>query len=81
MKKVTIFATALLGVALISCKKDRVCECTETDSLTGATSTYKVTYYDSRKKDARLLCQSEASQYQELTPVAYTGDKTTCELK
>ena len=80
MKKISILASALVAIFLVSCKKDRVCECTDTYP-SGGTGTYKVTYYDAKKKDARLLCASEASQYQEVSPTPYTGTKTTCELK
>ena len=80
MKKITILASALTAIFLVSCKKDRVCECTNTSS-SGGTNTYKVTYYDAKKKDARLLCTSESQQKDYVSPVAITGDKTTCELK
>ena len=71
---------AIAALAFASCKKDRTCTCTTTPT-SGTVSTYKVTYYDAAKKDARLLCASEATQYNAVTPVAATGDKTTCELK
>ena len=80
MKKI-ILAVFSLSIFAVSCKKDRVCECTSIDSSGGGTSTYKVTYYSAKKKDARLLCAAEATQYDIVTPVAVAGDKTTCELK
>ena len=80
MKKITLIVLAVAGVSLASCKKDRTCTCTTTPT-SGTVSTYKVTYYDAAKKDARLLCAAEATQYDAVTPVAATGNKTTCELK
>jgi hypothetical protein len=79
MKKMTMIA-AIAALAFASCKKDRTCTCTTTPT-SGTVSTYKVTYYDAAKKDARSLCTSHATQTDNLTPVATTGSKTTCELK
>jgi len=79
MKKITLIVLAVAGVALASCKKDRVCTCTTTSS--NFTSSEKITYFDATKKDARLLCAGNATQTDNLTPVASTGSKTTCELK
>lgn len=79
MKKILLIA-AVAGLSMVSCKKDRVCTCTETPT-SGVVVNYKVTYYNSKKSDARLLCQGEATQRDYTAPVSNTGDKTTCELK
>jgi hypothetical protein len=80
MKKSLLFF-ASLSFMFFSCKKDRVCECTSVSTSGGGTTTYKVTYFDSKKSDARKLCSFEAVQVEYLTPVAGLDDKTTCELK
>jgi hypothetical protein len=79
MKKITLIVLAVAGVSLASCKKDRTCTCTTTSS--NFTSSEKITYFDATKRDARLLCTERATQTDDLTPVATTGSKTTCELK
>ncbi|MFN5459703.1 MAG: hypothetical protein ACK5AY_07325 [Bacteroidota bacterium] len=79
MKKISLIAFAIICITLISCKKDRVCECTITDS--SGTSTANVTYFDARKSDARLWCTSNSYQYENLTPTASSGSKTVCKLK
>jgi hypothetical protein len=78
MKKITLIVLAVAGVALASCKKDRVCTCTTTPT-SGVASTTETTYFDATKKDARSKCIG--SQTNVTAPVASTGSKTTCELK
>lgn len=80
MKKITLLAIAFVAITFASCKKDRVCTCTETPT-SGVVTTYQTTFFDAKKKDARLLCTSYASQTNITAPVANTGSKTTCELK
>ncbi|MFN5459704.1 MAG: hypothetical protein ACK5AY_07330 [Bacteroidota bacterium] len=80
-KLIPVVFGSLAIFSLISCKKDRVCECSRTSATSGATTTYKVTFFDSRKSDARKLCSSESYQVQYLTPTAELDDKTICELK
>jgi hypothetical protein len=80
MKKVTLFAIAILGLSLASCKKDRVCTCTETDSTSGTIVTYETTYYEVKKADARQNCIGSQTKSTSGS-VSVTGDKTTCELK
>ncbi|MFN6038942.1 MAG: hypothetical protein ACK452_10785 [Bacteroidota bacterium] len=81
MKKIIFLSSAAVVLALTSCKKDRVCECTIVDAANGSTSKANVTFFDARKGDARLWCSSFSSQYEDLTPVAGADDKVTCELK
>ena len=78
MKKITLFAFAVVALSLASCKKDRVCTCT---SYNG--SIESVTYFDSKKKDAERICSSENSQtkYTNTLGVTYTGNRTTCVLE
>ena len=81
MKKIIVISAAALMFALTSCKKDRVCECTVTDSSNGAVTKANVTFFDAKKGDARFWCSSFASQYEFITPTPAKSDKVTCELK
>jgi len=78
MKKITLLAATLVAITFASCKKDRVCTCTTTPT-SGTAYTTKTTYFDAKKKDARLYCIG--SQEDVTAPIASTGNKTTCELK
>ena len=80
MKKI-IGLVFSLSIFAISCKKDRVCECTTTPSSGGGTIVYKITYFDAKKNDARKLCTLEATQEVVVSPNPSTGSKTTCDLK
>lgn len=67
MKKV-LFIAVVAVASLASCKKDRVCTCTETQTYTGSSTTYPssttVTTYDKAKKgDARAACLSGTTTY------------------
>jgi hypothetical protein len=79
MNKKSLLVFAIACLSFISCKKDRVCECTYTEG--SETGTANITFFDARKGDARLWCTSISTQYDEVTPVAATGDKTSCKLK
>ena len=79
MKKV-LFIAVVAVASLASCKKDRVCTCTTTNS--GGTVTDVTTYYKAAKHDARLLCEMGNTQTTTTSgAVTVTGDRTTCELK
>lgn len=54
MKKLVLFSALALVSALTiqSCKKDRVCECTV------SSITYKVTFNDATKRQAKDACRS-----------------------
>lgn len=60
MKKFILLPAFVLAFA--SCKKDRVCVCTVSQTTTnpsgthGSVETYKITYVDARKKHAKLAC-------------------------
>lgn len=58
MKKIALFAFAAAALSLASCKKDRTCECTYTQSgTTNVTSnTEKITYTKAKKSDAKYFC-------------------------
>jgi hypothetical protein len=79
MKKITLFAVAFVAITFASCKKDRVCTCTTTPT-SGVITTTETTYFDARRKDARLFCSGNSSQTNVTAPISNTGDKTTCEL-
>jgi hypothetical protein len=76
MKKV-LFIAIVAVASLASCKKDRVCTCTVTPTI-GTGYIYTVTYFKSKKGDARQLCQGEATQK---VTAGVPEDKTTCDLK
>lgn len=61
MKKFTLMAVAVFALGLTSCKKDFVCECTNTYTSSGGTTTTdpaaNVTYRDVKKGEAKSLCQ------------------------
>lgn len=61
MKTITLISAVFGLMSLASCKKDRVCECTNTyTSSSGNVTTQdpaNVTYREVRKSDAKSLCQ------------------------
>lgn len=57
MKKTLLFASVIICASLVSCKKDRVCECTSTSSG-GSLSTTTTTIKKIRKSEAKTLCQN-----------------------
>jgi len=67
MKKFTLFAFALLAISITSCKKDRVCDCTYTQTSSSGNVTsnpnYNTSYKDIRKSDAKSLCASSTETY------------------
>lgn len=76
MKKITLLAATLVAITFASCKKDRVCTCTDVDG-----DTVETTYFDSRKKDARALCTAENTEVTTTVDgVSVTDDRVTCEL-
>jgi hypothetical protein len=79
MKKITLLAVAALAISFTSCKKDRVCECTYTPT-SGSTYTTKTTYYEVKKKDARLFCIGDQT-VTESNGTSVTGTKSECKLK
>ena len=59
MKKVVLFAAVLSAMSFASCKKERDCTCTVTETQPGqiATSyTSTRTYKDVKKSQAKTLC-------------------------
>jgi hypothetical protein len=82
MKKILLIA-AVASFAMVSCKKDRTCTCTETitpSSGSATTSSYEVTIKKAKKGDAK---DSQCMGYttQTTAPVAGTKYDVTCELK
>ncbi len=77
MKKITLLAAAFVAITFASCKKDRVCTCTDKDGTVRET-----TYYDARKKDVREICTAQNNQTKTtFSGLSVTNDRTTCELK
>lgn len=76
MKKLKLLTTTgLIAMAIISCKKDRVCECTTTSG--GFSATGSVTLKNVTKKQAKDICVSGVS-YDSNGQVTTTTD---CKLK
>jgi hypothetical protein len=84
MKKILIVTACLGLISLSSCKKDRVCECTNTYTNSNGNVTTdpvaNVTYKDVKKGDAKTICQKSTSTY-----VNQSGGTSTsvndCKLK
>ena len=68
--KSLIIISALGAISLVSCKKDRVCECTTGGNVD------KVTYTDATKRQGKANCVSTTTDNGNGTSV-----KTVCELK
>lgn len=83
MKKITLLAVAALAFSFASCRKDRVCECTDTS---GGVTIVATTTVKSTKKDATTWCESYNGSKTTVTvngvPVSNTGTSTkTCKIK
>ncbi|MCC6370861.1 MAG: hypothetical protein IT236_07650 [Bacteroidia bacterium] len=65
MKKITMLAACLIMLGASSCKKDRDCVCTTTNTSTsGAVTTYPeqtTTLTKIKKGDAKSLCQKSTN--------------------
>jgi major membrane immunogen (membrane-anchored lipoprotein) len=71
MKKVYLFSILALSAAfIVSCKKDRVCECTVDGEA------YKVTLNDATKRQAKDFCTSQTIDIGNGQSI-----KAVCELK
>ncbi len=81
MKKVILLCTVLLGiVAISSCKKDRICECTvESTGFLTLTLTVDTTFTDISKGDAETKCSALNSSVED--PEFGLNVETTCELE
>jgi len=63
MKKVLLIA-AVASLAMVSCKKDRTCECTSSSTIPGSTSeTTKYTVYDVSKGTAKRACVKTTQEF------------------
>jgi hypothetical protein len=79
MKKLVLLA--VLGASIASCRKDRTCTCVNTSDAPGYVSSTDVqVIYDSKKKDARVGCQSYSEKITTTGAQPYTYTYT-CELK
>lgn len=73
MKKVLLFVAVVAATSFASCKKDRVCTCTDTTTITGggsSSSTSVITYTGAKKGDARAACLSSTQ-----TGTGYTSTR------
>lgn len=79
MNKALLIGVFFAGaVAFVSCKKDRVCQCTvKTTGLVNTTVTNDTTIANSSKKDAKTKCEG----YNNEVSILGNTIKTTCELK
>lgn len=84
MKKKVLLIACISLVGLSACKKDRICECTNTyTSSSGNVTTdpvANVTYNDSRRMEAKSLCQKSTNTYVN-TSGATTTQVYDCKLK
>lgn len=79
MKKVLLIA-AVAGLAMVSCKKDYVCECTNTSTFPGSvSSTSKYTMVGVSKGAAKANCIKSTSETT-IAGTTYT-DTDDCKLK
>lgn len=74
MKKLFILGIAVAGLTLVSCKKERTCECTTTTA--GISATVSTTIKDT-KKNAEEACDALNSS----TSLGGVTSETVCELK
>ena len=80
MKKI-VLVVAVVGLAMASCRKDRTCTCTSTSDAPGFVSSTEVTVYkDSRKRDAKIACQSYTGKMTAPVASPYSSGQN-CELK
>lgn len=57
MKKILLIA-AVAGLSMVSCKKDRICTCTESESTGGSSYTSNTTIVKASKAQAKANCVS-----------------------
>jgi hypothetical protein len=85
MKKITLLAAVVVAVSFASCKKDRTCECTYTNSgstnVSSHTSSTVITKV--KKSDAKYLCtkDSETSTYTNGNNTNTNTSVADCKLK
>ncbi len=85
MKKITLLAVAFVAITFASCKKDRTCECTYTQTgTTNVTSNTSTTVFKKIKKsDAKYFCtkQVNTSTYTSANTTTSNGYTSDCKLK
>ena len=59
MKKITLFAFALVAISFASCKKTHTCQCINSGTSGQVTATYSLPAQTS--SDAKTMCSSYAS--------------------
>lgn len=65
MKKAFLLSAVVL-MALSSCRKDRTCTCTDSNGTTLGTATY----INVKKSEAKTFCSANQTQYQATDPGA-----------
>lgn len=83
MKK-TLLIVAIAGLAMASCKKDRVCECTNTHTSSSGTVTTSPatssTVKDIKGGEMKSLCQKSTNAYTDAAGKV-TTDVNDCKIK
>jgi hypothetical protein len=80
MKKISILSIFCLGLVFVSCKKERVCECTTTTITTNNTTTSSTTEKDVttiekiKGSEAKRLCVNKEENF---TATGYMETTTT----
>lgn len=82
--KRTLFAVAVIGFVMTSCKKDYTCECKTSSTFSGFASATATSQTGKMKKaDAEAACNKGDSEYSSVDP--FTGDtytiKSECGIK
>ncbi|MDI1233096.1 MAG: hypothetical protein PSX81_02310 [bacterium] len=70
MKKLLFLSLAIASICMVSCKKDRICECTV------SSTTFKTTFNDATKRQAKDACVSQTYDNGN-----GTSTKVECKLK
>jgi hypothetical protein len=85
MKKITLLAAVVVAVSFASCKKDRTCECTYTNSGTTNVSSHtsSTVITKVKKSDAKYLCtkDSETNTYTNGSISNTSTSMQDCKLK
>jgi len=80
MKKIFLNISVIVSIAMVSCKKDRVCTCTSSSTAPGNTPiTLEITILDAKKSDAKKACVRTTNDYIS-NGVTYTRT-SDCKLK
>lgn len=85
MKKIILLASVITVASFASCKKNRTCECTYTNSgtTTVTSHTSSEVYTKIKKSDAKYLCtkDTETSTYTSGSTTSSSTSVADCKLK